>query len=63
MEEREGEDGMTPPQLAEKLGLNRATIYRWIRADKIRVGSYPSGRWRVPQSEVDRILRELKVGQ
>lgn len=56
----EGSDGMTPAQLAAELGVSRSTVYRWIRSDRIKVGWYPSLRWRVPQSEVDRIRRQLE---
>jgi putative resolvase len=56
----EGDDGMSPAKLADRLGVDRATVYRWIRSGRIRAGRYPSGRRRVPQAEVDRILRELE---
>jgi excisionase family DNA binding protein len=57
---KEGSDGMTPAQLAAELGVSRSTVYRWIRAERIKVGWYPSLRWRVPQDEVDRIRREFE---
>lgn len=45
------------PKAAQLLGIGYATIYRWIKQDKIlpiRLG----GRTLIPKSEIDRLLGE-----
>jgi excisionase family DNA binding protein len=61
--DEEGDDGMSPTELAERLGVDRATVHRWVRAGKVRAGRFPSGRRRIPQAEVDRILSELESSE
>ena len=41
---------------AKLLHVHKLTVYRWVRAGKIRAMQNPVGRWLVPQSEIDRLL-------
>lgn len=59
MTEEEG-DGVSVRELAALLGVDPTTVYRWIRAGRVRAGRYPSGRRVIPRAEVDRIRRELE---
>jgi len=43
-------------EAAEILGVDRHTIVKWIREGRIRAVRLPSGRYRIPESEVRRIL-------
>ncbi len=49
---------LTVREFAEKLRVKEETVRRWLRAGKIR-GVHLGDRagWRIPASEVDRILR------
>lgn len=53
----------TPQQVAKYLGLNRATVYRWI-SEKIMLDPTKiirfSNRVRIPRSEVERIAGSIK---
>ncbi|WP_040667192.1 helix-turn-helix domain-containing protein [Nitrolancea hollandica] len=55
MEER----WLTVSQVAERLQLSPKTVRRWLNEERMR-GTYLSDRagWRIPESEVTRILRE-----
>jgi len=43
-------------EVAEILGVSRHTMVKWVREGRIRVIRLPSGRYRVPESEVKEIL-------
>lgn len=50
----------TVEQTAAYLGLNKMTIYRWIRKDRIKsikIGN----RVRIPRSEIERIAGETQA--
>ncbi|RLF84919.1 IS607 family transposase [Thermococci archaeon] len=49
---------LTPRQVAEILGVSFITIKRWIYSGKIKAIKLPTGKWRIPESEVKRILGE-----
>lgn len=48
---------LTTKQVAERLQLNPATVQRWLRSGRLRgvILSDAMG-WRVPESEVQRLL-------
>lgn len=46
---------------AKILGVSTRTIYRWIEDDRIRYLRTGTGRYRFPQSELNRILEERKL--
>ena len=58
----------TPPELASKYRVGRATVYRWIRhgIDGIKLGCQRVGhQWRIEQCEADLFfgrLRERAMG-
>jgi len=43
-------------EVAEILGVDRHTVVKWIKEGKISAIRLPSGRYRIPESEVRRIL-------
>ncbi len=43
-------------EVAEILGVDRHTVVKWIKEGKIRAVKLPSGRYRIPESEVRKIL-------
>lgn len=47
---------LTPPEAAKRLGVHHQTLRRWMRAGTVASVEMPSGRKKVPASEVDRIL-------
>ena len=58
------EPHLTVKQAAERLQVKDATVRRWLRTGQLH-GTYLSDRagWRVPASEVRRILNEGLAGQ
>lgn len=53
------EDGYGPEEAAEMLGKGIATMWRWLRDDKIaavRIG----GRVLIPKKEIERLRKEIK---
>ena len=55
----EVEDGYGPEEAAEMLGKGIATMWRWLRDDKIaavRIG----GRVLIPKKEIERLRKEIK---
>ena len=61
----EGERMLKVPEVAKRLGLNPETIRRWLREGKLRgvlVGGTRGG-YRVPESEVARVLTIPNEGE
>jgi len=47
-------------ELAEKLRVNKMTIYRWIKAGKLEV--YKMGKeYRIPKNEFDKFMNNHKI--
>lgn len=51
------EELYTPKQTALLLNISRQTLWAWIKGGKIKAVRLPSGRYRVPKSEVVRIVK------
>ena len=45
-------------EAASILNVDRRTIWRWIKKGRIQAIRLPSGRYRIPEGEVVKILRE-----
>ena len=43
-------------EVAEILGVDRHTVVKWIKEGKVKAIRLPSGRYRIPESEVKKIL-------
>jgi len=43
-------------EVARMLGVDRHTVVKWIKEGWIKAVRLPSGRYRIPESEVRRIL-------
>jgi len=50
-------DVLLPPREAcRRLGISYRTLKRWIYSGRIRAAMTPTGRWMIPESEVERIV-------
>ena len=47
---------LPPREACRRLGIHYVTLKRWIYSGKIRAVKTPSGRWMIPESEVERII-------
>ena len=43
-------------EVAKILGVDRHTVVKWAKEGMIRAVRFPSGRYRIPESEVKKIL-------
>lgn len=46
----------TTKEAAALLAVHPVTIRRWIEAGQIKAVTLPSGHFRIPQAEIDRLL-------
>jgi excisionase family DNA binding protein len=46
-----------PKEAAEILSLKKLTIYRWVKAGKIKAVRLPDGRLRIAESELERVIK------
>lgn len=53
-----GEKMYTTGEVARLLGVDYVTVARWARDGKIKAVRTPGGHWRIPESEVKRLLGE-----
>ncbi|MCE4608119.1 MAG: helix-turn-helix domain-containing protein [Caldisphaeraceae archaeon] len=50
-------DKLVPPREAcKRLGINFITLKRWIYSGKIGAVKTPTGRWMIPENEIERII-------
>ena len=50
-------DKLLPPREAcKRLGISFITLKRWIYSGKIKAVRTPTGRWMIPESEIERII-------
>jgi excisionase family DNA binding protein len=54
-----GEQYLTTREFARVLGVSRVTVVKWIKKGRIAAYSV-HGRWRIPYSEVERVLRGVQ---
>ena len=50
---------LKPSEVAKMLNVGHRTVDRWCREGIIKCIKLPSGVYRIPESEVRRIVREL----
>ncbi len=50
---------LSVPEVAERLGVSRATVHRWCREGRFRraqyVGESPRGIWVIPEGDVESV--------
>ena len=46
-----------PSEAAAMLSLRKLTIYRWIKAGKIKAVRLPDGRLRIAESELEKVVK------
>ena len=51
-----GEKLLPPREASKQLGIHYVTLKRWIYTGKICAVRTPSGRWMIPESEIERII-------
>jgi excisionase family DNA binding protein len=51
---------LTPHEVAETLGVARSTVSRWLTDGRLAGWRTAGGHWRVPESEVTRLLGDLR---
>lgn len=51
---------LTTSEVAEIFNVTRHVVAKWIREGKINAIKLPGGRYRVPESEVEKIWKSLK---
>lgn len=51
------EQYLSPRQVAERLGLQPITIYRWIKSRRIKARKLFNGQLRIGITEIDKILK------
>lgn len=47
---------LTPEEVANRLKLNRRTIYRWLRQERLH-GVKMGSMWRIPEDEIEALLK------
>ncbi len=47
---------LPPREACKRLGISFITLKRWIYSSKIRAVKTPTGRWMIPESEIERII-------
>jgi excisionase family DNA binding protein len=59
------DESLTVPEVAERLKISPLTVRQWLREGKlkgVRLGG-PRAGWRIPASEVDRLLHGGSSGK
>ncbi len=51
-----GERLLPPREACRRLGIHFVTLKRWIYSGKIRAVKTPTGRWMIPESEIEEII-------
>lgn len=51
---------MKPAEVAKTLNVSHGAVNRWIRLGQIEYVRLPGGTYRIPQAEVDKLLRERR---
>jgi len=54
-----GERLLRPKEVCRILGVSYPTLRRWIKKGWIRAVQMPSGKYRIPESEVRRFLERI----
>lgn len=54
----DGEVYYTTHQAAKILGVSPATVWLWCKQGKVKSWRTPGGQFRIPKSEVERLLKE-----
>jgi excisionase family DNA binding protein len=51
---------LKPRDVAKMLNVSHSTVTRWVRLDQIRYVKLPGGTYRIPRSEVEKLIRQSK---
>lgn len=58
-----GDVYLTPEQVAERLQVVTATVYRWLRSGKLRGSLVSAKAWRIAQRELDAFMRRQTISE
>jgi len=47
---------LPPREACRRFGIHFVTLKRWIYSGKVRAVKTPTGRWMIPESEIERII-------
>jgi len=50
-------------EIEQDMGVSRWTLYAWLKEGKIRGIKLPSGHYRVPREELEKLKREIPTPQ
>jgi excisionase family DNA binding protein len=53
------EELLSASEVAKLLRVSNGTIARWIKLGQLRAIRLPSGTYRIPRSEVDKLMKQL----
>ncbi|NPA98021.1 MAG: recombinase family protein, partial [Crenarchaeota archaeon] len=54
---------LPPREACRRLGISFITLKRWIYSGKIYAVRTPTGRWMIPESEIERIISGKEVAK
>lgn len=54
-------DTLSPAEAAERIGVDRTTVIRWINSGGLRAAKTPGGHWRIFRESIDELLAEHKA--
>lgn len=52
---------LTTGEVAKVLDVSRHAVLRWIKQGKLKAIELPSGRYKIPENEVEKIWKQLRV--
>ncbi len=50
---------LTVPEVADWARVHPKTVHRWIRNDKLKAVCFGNRTYRIPEAEIERLLREM----
>jgi len=54
---------LKPIEAAKLLNMSRASLYIWIQKGRIKPIKLPTGKFRIPLSELNRVIAEANPGR
>ena len=54
---------VTVSRAARLMGLSRAQMYNWVKQGRVRAYRLPTGKYRIPLSELERLINESNPEQ
>lgn len=48
---------ITAAEAARRLSVDKATVTRWLKSQKLKGWQTPGGHWRIDEAEIERLRR------